>query len=174
MSCLLLSIAIWNFWLLLSLSTKFSQFTSETVITQSQESESWLCFLSLNCSVLYITLDEFSQGFLHIHLSMSVCNCSLSVHDSSNLWGCYCPFFFIPNCVNSSFISLEVMELLLTYINQYYRQRYTVCIVLWIQFFVITYPCKELHMKRRKWRFCAGSEHGNMDEALKTLVFSHE
>lgn len=157
---LLLPIAIWNFWLLFSLSTMFSQFTSETVITQSQESESWLHFLSLNCSVLYITLNGFCQSFLHIHLSMSVCICSLFVHDSSNLWGYSCPFFFIPNCVNTSFISLEVMELLVTYINQYYRQSNKV------QFFVITYPCKKLHMKRWKWRFCAGSEDGNMDEAL--------
>lgn len=97
------------------------------------ESESWLHFLSLNCSVWYITLNEFCQSFLHIHLSMSVCNCSLFVHDWSNLWGCYCPFFFTPNCENSSFISLEVMELLITYINQYYRQWNKVCIVLSLQ-----------------------------------------
>lgn len=129
-------------------------------------------FCHLKSSVLYITPNEFCQSFLHIHLSMRVCNCSLFVHDSNNLWGCYCPFFFIPNCVNSSFISLEVMELLVTYIHQYYRQRHEVCIVLWIQFFVITCPWKELHMKRWKWRFCGGSEHANMDEALKLSLLA--
>lgn len=61
-----------------------------------------------------------------------------------------------------AFIPLEVTELFLTCISQYYRHWNSLYNVLWIQFFVIICPCKELPMKRWKCRFCEGSEYRNM------------
>lgn len=73
---------------------------------------------------------------------------------------------------SQAFISLEVAELFITCINQYYRHWNRLCNGLWIQFFVITCPCKELNIKRWKCKFCVGSEHSNIDQALKTFAIN--